>query len=82
MVQLNLVLGVIDDGALGATVERRLRFQPSGESAQSNRVEVLRPDLHVGGLPGKGGQVEGGGNGDQGGGAVGVRFHRSQQRFR
>ena len=82
VVQLNLVLGVVDDGALGTTVERRLRFQPSGEPTQSNRVKVLGPDFHVGGLFGEGGQVKGGGNGDHGGGAVGVRFHGGQQRFR
>ena len=80
VIEFDLVFGVIDDGALGTSVEGCLRFQPTREAALTHRVENGTRPHHVR-LACEGCEVKRRSNGDQGGGSIGVCFHGSEQRF-
>ena len=81
MVQLNLVLGVVDDASTRSSLHGGLRFKPTSESTQTNRVKVLRPHLYPGRLLSQDGQIKGRSHRYESGGTISVRFHGLEQGF-
>ena len=70
MLDAYLVFGMVNQSPSGSSLNSRLRMQPAGVGAESDRVEVLAPDLEVRGCCDDCSQIQSG----YGGNHPSVRF--------
>ena len=81
MLQFDLVFGVIDDAPRSAPLHGGLWFKPTRESAQTDRVKMLRPHFNTRRLLGQDAQIKSGGDSDEGRRSVGMRLHGFEKCF-